>query len=83
MLRFGRSLWRPLRQARMALRIRITGRMVERGLKLDTSAVVEPCDSAVVLLKEEGISAVLQRREWCLLLGPPMVKARFGSVRLA
>jgi len=32
---------------RVKVLIGITGRMVKRGLKLDTSAVAEPCDSAV------------------------------------
>lgn len=35
---------------RIKVLIGITGRMVKRGLKLDTSAVVELCDSAVVLV---------------------------------
>ena len=63
--------------------IGIAGRMVKRGLKLDTSAVVELSDSAVVLVmnveRERDIGGSTARRSPPLLQSAGFIPYRFFS----
>lgn len=68
---------------RIEVLIGIAGRMVKGGLELDTSAVVELCDSAVVLVmnveRERDIGGSTARRSPPLLQSARFIPYRFSG----